>query len=78
MRSVLAISVPAPQKEAIEKRAKKARKTVSAYVIDALNIMEQMISEDELAAMAKTAEKNYKKGKTRELKSLADLIKKRG
>jgi len=76
MRSVLAISIPAPEKETLEERAKKARKTVSAYVLDALNLMEQLISEDELVAMAKTAEKNYKKGKTKELKSLADLIRK--
>lgn len=74
MRSVLTLSVPAERKEEIVTRARKAKKTVSAYVIQALDVINGMISEDELLSMSLAAEKNYKKGKTKVLKSLKDLM----
>lgn len=74
MRAVLAISLPVQTKEEVEERAQKAHKTTSAYVLDALEIVKQMISEEELLARIKEAERNYKKGKTKILKSLKDLI----
>lgn len=75
MRSILSLSLPQEQRKELESRAKKANKTLSAYVLDALAIMKELISEEELLAMAKEAEKDYKKGKTKKLESLADLMK---
>ena len=76
MRSVLSISLPEKVKKEIEKRAQKAKKTVSGYIVYALELEKSLISEDELFKAAKKAEKDYKAGRTKELKSLADLIKK--
>ncbi|MBU1151756.1 hypothetical protein KJ632_02920 [Patescibacteria group bacterium] len=74
MRSILSISLPAEKKKEIEKRAKKAKKSTSAYIIHVLALEKSLISEDELVKMAKKAEKDYKTGKTKKLNSLADLI----
>ncbi|MFA6991943.1 MAG: hypothetical protein WC269_01520 [Candidatus Gracilibacteria bacterium] len=75
MRSVLSISLPAIKKIEIERRAKKANKTVSLYIIDVLELASHMISEDELVSMAKKAESDYKQGKTKKLNNLAELMK---
>lgn len=74
MRSVLSISLPEDQKKEIEQRAKKANKSTSSYILYTVNLEKQLISEDDLVKMSKKAEKDYKAGKTKELKSLADLI----
>jgi hypothetical protein len=74
MRSILSLSVPEQKKAELEQRAAKANKTLSAYVLNSLELINLLISEDELAEMIKKAEKNYKKGKTKELKSLSDLM----
>ncbi|MBI2634885.1 hypothetical protein HYW82_04435 [Candidatus Peregrinibacteria bacterium] len=74
MRSVLSISLPADKKKEIEARARKANKTTSAYIIHIVELEKSLISEDELVEMAAKAEKNYKAGKTKKLKSLADLM----
>ncbi|MBI5412152.1 hypothetical protein HZA43_03170 [Candidatus Peregrinibacteria bacterium] len=76
MRAILTISMPVEAKKEVEKRARRVHKTTSGYLLDALKIVEQMISEEELLAMSKTAGKNYKQGKTKALKSLNDLIQK--
>lgn len=70
----MSISLPADKKMEIEKRAKKANKTTSAYIIHVVELEKSLISEDELAEMAIGAEKDYRAGKTRKLKSLADLM----
>lgn len=75
MRSVLSVSLPEDKKKEIEERAKKANKSTSAYIIYVVDLEKQLISEDELVKMSKKAEKDYKKGKTKKLKSLADLMK---
>lgn len=75
MRSVLSISLPEDKKKEIEERAKKANKSTSAYIIYVVELEKQLISEDEIVKMAKKAEKDYKSGKTKKLKSLADLVK---
>ena len=75
MRSVLSISLPLAKKKEIMRRAKKAGKTVSSYILMALDLEDQLISEDELLGMAKRAEADYKAGKTKVLTSLADLMK---
>ncbi len=75
MRAVLTISIPVETKREVEQRAKRVNKTTSAYVLNALEILKQMISEEELLAMSQEAEQNYKKGETKVLKSLSDLMK---
>lgn len=72
----MSISLPAEKKTEIEKRAKKAGKTVSAYIMQLVDFEINMISEDELVEMVKQTEKAYKNGKAKKLKSLADLMKK--
>lgn len=74
MRSILNISLPQDKKLEIEKRAQKAGKTVSAYILSIVELEKELISEDELVAMAKEADREYKAGKTKVLKSLKDLF----
>ena len=74
MRSVVSISMPAKKKKEMQDAANKAKKSLSTYVLEMYEMMQGFISEDELLEMSKKAEKNYKKGKTKELKNLADLI----
>lgn len=74
MREVLTISLPKEKKKEIMQRAKKAGMTVSAYIISALELEEQLISEDELLEMAKEAERAYREGRTKVLKSHRDLM----
>ncbi|EKD63728.1 MAG: hypothetical protein ACD_51C00222G0001 [uncultured bacterium] len=62
-------------KEEIEKRARKANKTTSAYIIYMIELEKSLISENELVEIAGRAEKDYISGKTKKLKSLADLCK---
>lgn len=76
MRSILNISLPEEKKRMIRTRAKKANKSISAYILYAISLEESLISEDELLVMSENAEKNYKEGKTKELTSLADLMNK--
>ena len=75
MRSVLSISIPPEKKKQLEERAKKANKSVSAYVLDALEFEQNLISEDELVEMSKQADKDYRAGKTKILTSFTDLMK---
>ncbi len=75
MRSILSVSLPAEKKKEIEERAKKANKSTSSYIMYVVELEKQLISEDELVKMSKKAEKDYKTGKTKKLKSLADLMK---
>lgn len=74
MRSILSISLPKEKKKEIEKRAKKAKQTISMYIISVMELEKSLISEDQLVKMANKAEKDYKSGKTKKLASLADLI----
>jgi predicted DNA-binding protein len=74
MRSILTISLPAGKKALLTKRAKKAGKTVSGYILSIIELEEQLISEDDLLAMAVRAEKDYRAGKTKILKSLNELM----
>ncbi|MBU2523658.1 hypothetical protein KKG71_00495 [Patescibacteria group bacterium] len=74
MRSILSISLPPNKKKDIEGRAKKANMTLSAYIMYTVELEKQLIGEDELVKRAKRAELDYKNGKTKELRSLADLM----
>lgn len=75
MRAILNVSIPEEKKKIVLARAKKAKKSVSAYILYAIELAESLIQEEELVAMATKAEKDYKVGKTSKLKSLADLMK---
>lgn len=48
--------------------------SVSSYVLYTIDMEQKMISEDEILEMAERAEKDYKAGKTKVLRSLADLM----
>lgn len=74
MRQVLSISVSPEEKKRILARAKKSGRNVSAYILYALEVENDLISEDELLARCKRARINYKDGDTKELSSLADLM----
>lgn len=74
MRSILSISLPEEKKKEIERRAKKADQTTSAYIIRIVELEKNLISEDELVEMAKKAEKDYESEKTKKLTSLSALM----
>lgn len=74
MRSILNISLQPGKKKEIEDRAQKANMTVSGYILYAVQLEEDLISEDELLEMARRAERDYKTAKTKQLKSFADLV----
>lgn len=74
MRSILNISLPQKKKTEIIRRAKKAGKSVSAYILSIIELEQRLISEDELLAMMKEADSEYKAGKTKILKSFKDLF----
>ncbi len=74
MRAILNVSLPPEKKKAIEERAKQANKTVSAYILYAVELEEQMITEDELVVMAEEAQQAYDEGRAIELNSLEDLL----
>lgn len=76
MRAILNVSLPLEQKILIEKRARRAKKTISAYILHAVEVEQSITSEDELMAIITKAEKDHKAGKTKKLTSLADLMKK--
>ena len=74
MRALLTISLPPQKKKEIEKRAFKLNKSTSAYIRYALELEQHFISEDDLVRMASQAEDAFQNGKTKQLKSLADLM----
>lgn len=74
MRDILNISLPPEKKKEIQKRAKMSKKSISAYILYTFELEKSLIQKDELIKMAKQAEKDYRAGKAKELKSLADLI----
>jgi|GEM_PF-551897 len=76
MRSILSISLPAEKKAELERRAKKAGKTVSAYVLHLLDFDEDVITEDELVEIVKRSEAAYAAGKTKVISSLSELMNK--
>jgi len=69
----LSISLSTEKKKEIEERAKKANKTTSSYIIHVVELGKSLISEDELLKMARKAKKDHKSGKTKKLKTLANL-----
>lgn len=74
MRSVLTISLPEEEKKMIVHRAKKAGTSVSYYILYATQLEQTLIGEGEILKMARKAEKDYRTGKTKILRSLKDLM----
>ena len=74
MRSILNVSLPSKTAKAVKARAsKRGFASTSEYVRFLLNLDENLISADELLAMAKTADREYESGKIKKYKSLASL-----
>ena len=73
-RAILNISLPPEIKKDIEKRAKKVKKSISAYILHAVQLEQSLIHEDELALIMDQAERDYNEGKTKVLNTLSDLM----
>jgi len=74
MRQVLSISMPAQLITEVKKRIeKRGYSSISDYIKFLINADDNFISEEELLKDIKEARKDYKLGKLKELKSLADL-----
>lgn len=77
MRKILNISLPEKTATTAKKTAKKAGfSSVSSYVRFLLDEHSELITVDELLAMSKRADKEYKSGRMKSYKSLSELIKK--
>jgi len=76
MREVLSISLPAATIVKIKKTAKdRGYDSVSEYIQRlVIEDRDDIISEKELLKDIKSSESDYKKGKTRVLKSLRELL----
>lgn len=77
MRAILTLSLPADLLAGLKKRAVSAGMNVSAYVRRMVKHEENLMSEDELLARCKRAEKNYREGKVYVNRSFDDFLKKR-
>lgn len=73
MRKVLSLSLRPETIASLKKKAKRKGVTVSYYVRMVLEHEENIISEDELLEMCKRAEKEYREGRTRVLRSFKEL-----
>ncbi len=74
MREIISVSLSPEKKQQIAERAKKANKTISAYMLYAAELEQNLISEEEILKKGKKAKQDHKNGKTKKLKSLSDLM----
>lgn len=75
MRQVMSISLPEKEVKRIRVQAKqRGFKNFSAYISHLISEDTYVITEKELLKMVKQADKDYAAGKTKELKSLKDLL----
>jgi len=75
MRQVLSLSLPEQIAQEIKSLSKKRGfASVSDYIRQLIELDKDLISADELLAMAQEAEKEYKTGRTIKANSLADLL----
>ncbi len=75
MRQVLSLSLPQQTTKDIKKSAKqRGFESVSGYIKYLFDSDKDLISEIELLSSIKSAREEYKKGKSIEAKSLADLL----
>lgn len=74
MRSVLTISLPEDKKKLIQIRALKMGKSLSAYILHAVDTESLLINEDQVVKIGKKAKKDYQEKKTKVLKSFSELM----
>lgn len=76
MRSLLSVSMPAATLKRLKKRAKEKKMSVSAYLVSLFveDDADHLITEKELLAFAKEAEKEVHSGKTKKLRKAEDLL----
>jgi len=75
MRTVLSLSLDNKIITKIKKQSSRfGFNSVSEYIRRLIESYDDIISEDELLAYAKQAEKEYRQGKTTKANSLADLL----
>ena len=74
MRSIITLSTTAETKKNLQKRAKRAKMSLSAYVMQALERDSEYISEEELIEYAQKTQKDHKNKRTQKMKSLEDLM----
>jgi len=75
MRQVLSISLPATEVKQLKRRAKaRGYTSVSSYVHELLKADTHLISEAELLAAVKEAQKEYDEGRCVTANSIADLL----
>lgn len=75
MRQVLSLSLPAADVRQIKSLAKKrGYESISAYIKHLFKEDEDLISEKELLAAVREADKEYAAGKSVKARSIADLL----
>ena len=75
MRQVLSLSLPQGVLKEVKTLVKKrGYLSISGYMQNLIEMDKDVISEQELLASIKQAEKEYKEGKTITAKSMADLL----
>lgn len=75
MRHILNVSLPAPTINLLKTRVKRGGfDNVSEYIRALLELDSDLISKRELLEISRRADREYVHGKTKKLRSLADLI----
>ncbi len=74
MRGILTASLPPEVIAHIRSKAKKKGVSISQLILHLFHLEKDMISEEELLASLKEAEKEHRQGKTRRVHSLRDLM----
>ena len=75
MRQILNLSIPQNMVSIVKDRAKKhGFESVSEYIRFLLNLDTDLISPQELLAISKRADREYRTGKIKKINSLAELL----
>ena len=75
MRNVINISLPEQMVRRVEKEVKKGKfASTSEYMRFLIDQDDNLISADDLLAMSKKADRDYRAGKLKKLDSLAELL----
>ena len=75
MRQILSVSLPVTRVRQIHQRAKKRGfPSASSYVQYLLKADEELIQEEELLDTIRESRREYKRGKSIQAKSMADLV----
>ena len=73
MRAILTLSLPADMLASLKRKAERAGTSVSNYVRQLLDHEKTIIRQKDLLRACKEAEKEYRQGGTRVLRSFEDL-----